>query len=222
MNCPVETGLPVNSPDLPALLRERLQQPLPGASAHRPFAASLCFGRHRGPALPTTRAAAVLVLLCETEQGWHVPMTLRPMKMAQHAGQICFPGGALEAGEDVEQAALREFQEELGVELSRQQVIGQLTPLWVFASDFWVTPVLASCQDPLLFDANPEEVADVIEVPVTSLLSDAGVEERPVQGRGFEVNAPAFCIGERVIWGASSMVLGDLMVLLKQLPVNKS
>ena len=221
MNCPVETGLPVNSSDLPALLRERLQQPLPGTSAHRPFAASLCFGRHRGPVLPTTRAAAVLVLLCETDQGWHIPMTVRPMKMDQHAGQICFPGGALEAGEDVEQAALREFQEELGVELSRQQVIGQLTPLWVFASDFWVTPVLASCQYPLLFDANPEEVADVIEVPVPSLLSDAGVEQRPVQGRGFEVNAPAFCIGERVIWGASSMVLGELMVLLKQLPVNK-
>jgi len=207
----------VNTPDLPALLRERLQQPLPGADAHRPFAASLCFGRHRGPVLPTTRPAAVLVLLCETDQGWHIPMTLRPMKMGQHAGQICFPGGALEDGEDVEMAALREFQEELGVELSRQQVIGQLTSLWVFASDFWVTPILASCREPLPLKANPEEVADIIKVPVPFLLGDDHVQQRPVQGGGGQIHAPAICIGERIIWGASSMVLGELMVLLRQL-----
>ena len=204
-------------PDLPALLTDRLQEPLPGTTAHRPFAASLCFGRHRGPVLPTTRSAAVLVLLCETDQGWQIPMTLRPAEMDQHAGQICFPGGALERGEDFETAALREFQEELGVDLPRQQIIGHLTPLWVFASDFWVTPVLATCQDPLLFRANPQEVADVIEVPVASLLGDEVYRQCPVQGRGFDFQAPAICIGEQVIWGASSMILGELTALLKEL-----
>jgi len=204
--------------ELPALLTDRLQQPLPGSAAHRPFAASLCFGRHRGPVLPTTRQAAVLVLLCETDQGWQIPMTLRPVEMDQHAGQVCFPGGALESGEDVETAALREFQEELGIVLPRQQVIGHLTPLWVFASDFWVTPVLASCQQPLSYRANPQEVADVIEVPVASLLGDEVHQQCPVQGRGFDFQAPAICIGEQVIWGASSMILGELIALLKELP----
>ena len=204
--------------DLPALLADRLQQPLPGTAAHRPFAASLCFGRHRGPVLPTTRAAAVLVVLCETANGWQIPMTLRPVEMDQHAGQVCFPGGAVESGEDVETAALREFQEELGVALPRQQVIGRLTSLWVFASDFWVTPVLASCQHPLSYCANPHEVADVIEVPVASLLSAEVRQQRPVQGRGFDFNAPAICIGEQVIWGASSMILGELIGLLKEVP----
>jgi len=167
--------------------------------------------------LPTTRSAAVLVLLCEMDQSWQIPMTLRPAEMEQHAGQICFPGGALERGEDVETAALREFQEELGIDLPRQQIIGHLTPLWVFASDFWVTPVVASWQGPLSFRANPQEVADVIEVPVASLLGDEVYRQCPVQGRGFDFQAPAICIGEQVIWGASSMILGELTTLLKEL-----
>jgi hypothetical protein len=61
-------------------------------------------------------------------------------------------------------------------------------------------------------------VADVIEVPVASLLSAEVRQQRPVQGRGFDFSAPAICIGEQVIWGASSMILGELIGLLREVP----
>lgn len=218
MNC-LDNPAPLHGPrDLPAILADRLQRPLPGTVSHRPFAASLCYGRHRGPVLPSTRAAAVMVLLTATSDGWQIPMTRRPAAMIQHAGQVCFPGGALEPGEDVETAARREIAEELGLDLTRQQLIGHLTPLWVFASDFWVTPVLASCQGPLQYRANPQEVADVIEVPVDVLLETTVCQKSPIRTGQLEFQAPAICLGDQVIWGASCMILGELISLFKEIP----
>ena len=209
------------SNDLPAWLTKRLQQPLPGTSSQRPFAASLCYGRHRGPALPTTRAAAVMILLTATPDGWVIPMTRRPAAMMQHAGQVCFPGGAMESGEDVEATALREIAEELGIQsLTRQHVIGRLTPLWVFASDFWVTPILACCQGPLAYRANPDEVAEVIEVPLARLAEKELVQQRAIRTGPLELTAPAICLEDQVIWGASCMILGELMSLLKEMPAR--
>ncbi|MDE0735363.1 MAG: CoA pyrophosphatase [Pirellulaceae bacterium] len=198
---------------LPARLAARFQEPLPGPVSHRPFAASLCYGRHRGPILPSTRQAAVLVLLVQLPGGWQIPMTVRPAGMQQHAGQVCFPGGALEPGEDVELAALREASEELGITVTPDHVLGQLTPLWVFASDFWVTPVVASCPGPLHYRANPSEVADVIEVSLAELADPSVVQSCSVRPGPWALTAPAFCLGGQVIWGASSMILGELIEL---------
>ena len=100
-----------DSEPLLAWLETRLQEPLPGVASHRPFAANLCYGRHRGPIFASTRQAAVLILLVQSPEGWQIPMTIRPAGMQQHAGQVCFPGGALEAGEDVEDAAKEAFEE---------------------------------------------------------------------------------------------------------------
>jgi 8-oxo-dGTP pyrophosphatase MutT (NUDIX family) len=133
--------------------------------------------------------------------------------MQQHAGQVCFPGGALEAGEGVEGAALREAAEELGIAVTREQVLGQLTPLWVFASDFWVTPVVASCPGSLQYRANPAEVAAVIEVSLADLADPSVVQSCAVRPGPWSLTAPAFCLAGEVVWGASSMILGELAAL---------
>lgn len=202
-----------DSEPLLAWLETRLQEPLPGVASHRPFAANLCYGRHRGPVFASTRRAAVLILLVQSPEGWQIPMTIRPAGMQQHAGQVCFPGGALEAGEDVEVAALREAAEELGITVTRDQVLGRLTPLWVFASDFWVTPVVASCPGPLQYRANPTEVADVIELSLSDLADPAVVQPCAVRPGPWSLTVPAFCLAGEVIWGASSMILGELVSL---------
>ena len=130
----------------------------------------LSYGRHRGPARPQSRIAAVAVTLyhCPT-QGWVIPLTLRPLNLQHHAGQICLPGGRVEAGETMFEAAFREFREELGVDAKVTTFCGQLSPQYVYASDNLVHPVVALIEHPGPWNPDPVEVAQVITLPLTQL-----------------------------------------------------
>ena len=130
----------------------------------------LSYGRHRGPARPQSRIAAVAVTLyhCPT-QGWVIPLTLRPMNLQHHAGQICLPGGRVEAGETMFEAAFREFREELGVDSKVTTFCGQLSTQYVYASDNLVHPVVAVIEHPGTWNPDPVEVAQVISLPLSRL-----------------------------------------------------
>ena len=130
----------------------------------------LSYGRHRGPARPQSRIAAVAVTLyCCPTQGWVIPLTLRPQCLQHHAGQICFPGGRVEAGETIPEAAFREFREELGVDAKVTTFCGQLSPQYVYASDNLVHPVVAIIEHPGPWNPDPVEVAQVITLPLARL-----------------------------------------------------
>ena len=96
----------------------------------------MSFGRHRGPAEFGARRAAVLVVLYPHEGQWHLPLILRPAHMLDHAGQVSLPGGTIEPRETSQEAAFREFSEELGVPSTDLQMFGQLSELYLFASNF--------------------------------------------------------------------------------------
>ena len=130
----------------------------------------LSYGRHRGPARPQSRIAAVAVTLYHCpNQGWVIPLTLRPLNLQHHAGQICLPGGRVEAGETMFEAAFREFREELGVDAKVTTFCGQLSPQYVYASDNLVHPVVALIEHPGPWNPDPVEVAQVITLPLTQL-----------------------------------------------------
>ncbi len=130
----------------------------------------LSYGRHRGPARPQSRIAAVAVTLYHCpNQGWVIPLTLRPLNLQHHAGQICLPGGRVEAGETMFEAAFREFREELGVDPEVTTFCGQLSPQYVYASDNLVHPVVALIEHPGPWNPDPVEVAQVITLPLTQL-----------------------------------------------------
>lgn len=202
--------------ELPNLLRKRMQSPLPGRDAQRVYEPSLSYGRHFAEPPPSARPAAVLALLYPDDTGWHLPFTLRPPTMADHAGQISFPGGAIEAGETSERAALRELEEELGVPDDGIQMIGQLTPLYLFVTHFAVLPWLAVMDHrPELFPCE-REVAEVIEVPVTELLEsgNSAVHERSHRALNFDV--PYFKWHHHRIWGATAMMLGEVVQTIRE------
>ncbi len=130
----------------------------------------LSYGRHRGPSRPQSRMAAVAVTLYHCpKQGWVIPLTLRPLNLQHHGGQVCLPGGHVEAGETMFDAAFREFREELGVDAKVKTICGQLSPQFVYASDNLVHPVVALIENPGPWDPDPVEVAQVITLPLTQL-----------------------------------------------------
>jgi 8-oxo-dGTP pyrophosphatase MutT (NUDIX family) len=196
-------------------MKTRLQRPLPGRAAHRVFAPELSYGRQAGPAPDASPRAAVLMLLYPDAGGWSLPFTLRPPTMSSHAGQISFPGGLIEYGESSCAAALRELEEELGV--VDVEVLGRLSEFYVFVSGFKVTPWLGVLRDRPKWRPNPAEVAEVIEVPLTHLVDPASASELLVDRFGCLYRAPAFAWGQFMIWGATSMMLNELVVLAREI-----
>ncbi|MGL4230439.1 MAG: NUDIX hydrolase, partial [Casimicrobium sp.] len=119
----------------------------------------------------TVRPAAVLILLIEQDNDWHIALTQRTAHLHDHAGQISFPGGRKDE-EDVDliATALREANEEIGADASKIEVLGTL-PSYVTVTAYEVTPIVA-ISEPQHFTCDPFEVADVFHVPLVHVLEE--------------------------------------------------
>lgn len=199
--------------DVEARLRTRLAGPLPGVAAQARMAPRPRPGWSPDPP-PGARRAAALVLLVPGPRGAAVVLTKRAGDLPHHAGQISLPGGALEADEAVEAAAVREAHEEVGVQPERVRVLGTLTPLHIPVSGFTVYPIVGVCDERPRLAPAPGEVERVIEVPLADLL-DPGCQTRTTRVRdGTAVEVPAFTVGGVEVWGATAMILAELLALL--------
>jgi len=206
-------------PNLPQLLTKRLAETLPGRAAQELLAPVHCNGRHFQPAPSTARRAAVVSLLYPHAGEWHFPLTLRAAHLKDHAGQIGLPGGRIEKDESPEQAAMRELHEELNIAAEGIDIIGRLSPLFLYVSNFHVTPIVAWCSERPEMEANPGEVAEVIELPIRDLIRpenviDSEVEIPPgVDGPGTAV-VPTIRFENHHIWGATALMLSEFAAVL--------
>jgi 8-oxo-dGTP pyrophosphatase MutT (NUDIX family) len=153
------------------------------------------------------RKAAVLILLVQRPDGLHVLFTQRTPHLAKHAGQVSFPGGGVENGDaDIVETALREAQEEIGLDPKNVRVLGTLSE-YVTRSKFAVTPVVAILEKEQEWQPDDYEVAGIFDVPLNHILSAQGIG---VETRDFE-NKPrqfyAVMWKSFYIWGATAGML---------------
>jgi len=169
-----------------------------------------------GMTLPSTalRPAAVLVPLIDHPDGMSVLLTLRTPHLSAHAGQVSFPGGSIDEGDrDASEAALRETEEEIGLPRDHVSLIGRLDT-YVTGTGFEITPLVGIVTPPFPLAADPFEVADIFEVPLSFVLDSRNHRRTE---RIFEQRRRVFFVlpfENRNIWGATAGMLVNLAEVL--------
>jgi 8-oxo-dGTP pyrophosphatase MutT (NUDIX family) len=163
----------------------------------------------------TCLRAAVLVLIYPGDDGYSLVLTRRTFQVAHHQAQISFPGGQMDKNESPVETALREAAEEINIAPAKVRVLGELTPLYIPPSNYCVYPVVAAADGRPDFRPSPHEVAEVIEVPLAHLLDQENTRREQWPLRGMNVTVPFYLFGQNRIWGATAMVLAELLDILK-------
>ena len=204
------------------LLKTAIQDPLPGTEVQWEMASSdrmlKDFPRIPGP---DARVAAVLILLYPHNGSVHTVFMQRHNYDGVHGGQISFPGGKMEkADRDIEGTALREANEETGIDMAAISVIGTLTPLFIPVSNMIVTPVVGWGEKKPDFKHQPEEVVFLFEAEISRLLDPSIIKTKPFEVRGEIINVKYYDYDSNVIWGASAMMLHELLTIIKRAGID--
>jgi 8-oxo-dGTP pyrophosphatase MutT (NUDIX family) len=159
----------------------------------------------------TLQEAAVLVLTFKENGTDRLVFTRRTEEVLHHKGQICFPGGASDPGdESLWKTALRETHEEIGVDPSLVSLIKELKPQTT-PTGFRVTPFFGSLAGPTVWRPNPREIAEIFTVPVTHLRDPRNIQFTRQVWEGREYVNPSFSYRQHVIWGVTGRILCDLL-----------
>jgi 8-oxo-dGTP pyrophosphatase MutT (NUDIX family) len=202
----------------PELLKAELQKPLPGIEVQLQMAPpdrSL----KDFPRVPLEDAsiAAVLIILYQHNDSVYTVFIQRPDYEGVHSGQISFPGGRREMKDtDIIKTALREANEEVGVDLFRISVIGTLTPLFIPVSKTIVTPVVGWTNNRPEFKIQEDEVVYLIEGDLKKFLNPSIIKIERFEIRGEMRDIKYFDYDGHVIWGATAMILNELLTIISK------
>jgi 8-oxo-dGTP pyrophosphatase MutT (NUDIX family) len=193
-------------------LTSALAKPLPGGDAQMLMAP---FPRRVWPQATAARdAAGLVVLFPDANDRTHLVLTVRADTLGRHSGQVSLPGGVIEPGESFAHAALREAHEEVALDRRLVRVAGALTPIDIPVSGFRLHPIVG------LVDARPVlapadgEVARILDIALDDLMAPGCVADTTRERDGRKIVAPAFCVAGEEIWGATAMVLAELLSLI--------
>jgi 8-oxo-dGTP pyrophosphatase MutT (NUDIX family) len=199
------------------VLRSALQKPLPAIEAQRRMIPEF-------PENPpdyfnydlVLRDAAVLIMLFEENDTIKTVLIERMPDAGPHSGQIAFPGGRKEETDsDIIETAIRETEEEIGVKIDRNNFIGNLTPVQIPISGYSVTPVLCAIDFVPKFLMCKEEVKNIFVADLFDLLNSETIKYLTV--REMEIKAPCYILQDKIVWGATAMVLSEFKAILSQI-----
>jgi 8-oxo-dGTP pyrophosphatase MutT (NUDIX family) len=152
--------------------------------------------------------AAVLVPMHGWPDNPGLVFTERRSDLRRHAGEVSFPGGRRDEGEELLETALREAKEEIGLSPERVEIAGALPPIGTFVTNYKVHPFVGLIEEGLRFEPNPAEVESVIVASLDDLA--AGYAKRRLVRRGVPIKTDTYAIADKLIWGATARILRDL------------
>ncbi|HNW97541.1 MAG TPA: CoA pyrophosphatase [Bacteroidales bacterium] len=199
-------------------LEEKLKQPLPGESAQLLMGSDIRVKEFMLLAENcNTKHSGVLILLYPYENSIYSVLMQRPKFKSKHPGQMSLPGGKRESEDaDIIQTALRETEEEIGVNRDDIHVMGTLTRLYIPPSNFVIYPTVGYVSKRPDFFPSPYEVDELIEYDIMTLLDPAIRKEKRMKVmKIISFKAPYFDIKDKVVWGATAMIISEFKEILK-------
>ena len=168
-------------------------------------------------AKPNAKQASVMALISNHNDKPHLTFIKRAShyEKDKHKGQISFPGGQIEKGESKHDAVVREVKEEIGINFDQYEIIGELSSLYVFISNFLVYPYVAFANEELNFKIDVTEVDEVIQWPLELLLQGTMTKNISVGNRKIN-DVPYYPLGNETLWGATSMMTSELLTMLSK------
>lgn len=173
--------------------------------------------RPRNPAPGVVpRESAVLLLCYPQRDDLHVVLTRRSEQLPHHPGQVSLPGGRVDP-EDVSPVAtaLREAEEEIGLDPALVEIWGELETVYIPPSNFQITPVVGYCRALPVLRPNPEEVAELLTVSLRQLLDPATVVVEEWTRQGLPYLVPFYAVAGHKVWGATALVLSELVARMR-------
>jgi len=201
-----------------AYLQKGLEKPLPGQIAQKSMSPlpvdprRFNFNFSESP-----RKGAVLILIYPELNQAFFPLIKRPTYDGVHSGQIAFPGGKMDPeDENIIDTAIREAWEEVGVLPENVKLIGSISDLFIPASNFLVSPIIAYTESKPHFIPEVKEVDRIIETPLERLFDLETRKQKilDIDGR-IKLDTPYFDISDEVVWGATAMILGEFIQVLE-------
>ncbi|MGL1889156.1 MAG: CoA pyrophosphatase [Reichenbachiella sp.] len=201
-------------------LSKRLAGELPGVAAHRhmaPMQAKRIIDAFKQDTPP--RESAVLILLYPYKDGLMFPLMIRPVYEGIHSGQVSLPGGKYEkVDQELSQTALRETKEEIGVDSGEITLLGRLSTYFVAPSNFNIHPYVGYINHAPQFELDPIEVDHLIQVNTKDTFNaDLRKIKRIDASGGYQIDAPYFDFQEKVVWGATAMILSEFSEIIKNI-----
>ena len=197
-------------------LTKMLSRDLPGKSAQR----KMMITPNRFPTENQENEgipASILLLLYPIEEEWFFFLTKRSQDLEHHKGQISFPGGVVEKNESKMNAAIRETNEEIGVDKDVIKIIGNLTPLYIPVSNFHISPYVGWTEEKPHTKVQDAEVKRVFSVSINDLILERNLKTKKDFSSNKSVKVPYFDLNGETVWGATSMILSEFKFILRNM-----
>lgn len=223
----VETDLKTKNLNLKSFiehLETQLQKPLPGKEAHKlmsPIRNENWIDIDKKPYPKKLKMASVICLFIKKQNGIHFILMKRTESPYTHSAQISFPGGGIEIRETEKQAALRELQEEIGIELLEENIIGKLTNIYIPVSNFKVHPFVAFFEGKVKYKLDKLEVDYVFEVPLSDLLNDNKIKKMQMETKYGKMPIKYFDFENEIVWGATAVILSELKMIIQNFGISE-
>ena len=198
-------------------IKERLKKPLPGNEAHLTTRIKTKSEVTFPNTQETARPAAVLILLFPFEDEIQFFLTKRTEDVEHHKGQISLPGGIRENDESLNETALRETKEEVGIDSTKIIISGSLTPFFIPVTGYIVHPFIGWCKEKPSTKIHEVEVNQLFSVSITELMDEKILQTEQWNIRGYDAIVPYYNFGKCKVWGATAAILSEFKSILEDI-----